>query len=185
MNNNLPPQLKDYVPVNERLAQFWLDHPNGRVITVIVGTDPIVVRAEVYREGEDQPMASGHATDDGGMRNGARSDSYEKTETAAVGRALALAGYEIKKAIASREEMEKFHASQEPPTNGKPQENTPKQMMDWLVTIGVKTKDQYNDYKAWCQSKQLGWLTYAIEARTAGVTTVDGLYAYTDTGVAA
>jgi hypothetical protein len=114
MSYNGNPALKDYVPVSERLQQFWSDHPNGRVITAVLNSDPIIVRAEVYRDGEDQPFASGHATDDGGMRGGSRSDSYEKTETAAVGRALAMAGYEIKNGIASREEMQRHQERQNP-----------------------------------------------------------------------
>ena len=103
MNNN----LKDYVPVSVRLAQFRADHPFGRVITVMTATEPITFRAEVYRESDESPLATGHASENGGMGNN-RDDSIEKVETASVGRALAFLGYEIKNGIASREEMDGF-----------------------------------------------------------------------------
>ena len=66
------------------------------------------MQAMVYREPTDtQPSATGHASE-------VRGDSYinknsfvENCETGAVGRALALLGFEVKRGIASREELEK------------------------------------------------------------------------------
>ena len=102
-------KLKDYVPVNERLAYFWHDHPNGRIETLLVKSDSgiMIVKALLYDGSEHgKPIATGHAQEkeDSGYIN--KTSALENCETSAVGRALAIAGYEIKKAIASREEME-------------------------------------------------------------------------------
>ncbi len=89
------PRFENYVPVSERIEH---DRESGFVL----------VRAEVYRLSDDAlPAATGHAFE-------VRSEGYvnktsyiENAETSAVGRALALLGYEIKRGVASREEMQK------------------------------------------------------------------------------
>ncbi len=105
-------RFEDYVPVAERLEKFYERFPDGRVNTFIVQHDLetgfILMRAEVYRSAEDaQPAATGHAFE-------VRSEGYvqktsyvEVCETSSVGRALALLGFEVKRGIASREEIEK------------------------------------------------------------------------------
>jgi hypothetical protein len=105
-------RFEDYVPVAERLEKFYERFPDGRVNTFIVQHDLesgfILMRAEVYRNAEDaQPAATGHAFE-------VRSEGYvqktsyvEVCETSSVGRALALLGFEVKRGIASREEIEK------------------------------------------------------------------------------
>ncbi|HEX8178771.1 MAG TPA: hypothetical protein VF525_04425 [Pyrinomonadaceae bacterium] len=105
-------RFEDYVPVAERLEKFYERFPDGRVITHIIQHDLdtgfILMRAEVYRNADDaQPAATGHAFE-------VRSEGYvqktsyvEVCETSSVGRALALLGFEVKRGIASREEIEK------------------------------------------------------------------------------
>jgi hypothetical protein len=101
-----------YVPVVERLEKFYAAYPDGRVLTTIVEHDReagfILMRAEVYRSADDaQPAATGHAFE---VRNEGivQKTSYvEVCETSSVGRALALLGFEVKRGIASREEIEK------------------------------------------------------------------------------
>lgn len=105
--------LEDYVGVHTRIEQFRAAHPAGRILTSIISTDPLTFRAEVYFTDSDVPNATGHASEEGGMGNRAKS-ACEKTETAAVGRALAFCGYEVKAGIASREEVER--AEQQPAT---------------------------------------------------------------------
>ncbi len=104
--------LDSYVTVAERLALFHQTYATGRICTHIVQHDLesgfILMRAEVYRTAEDsQPAATGHAFE-------VRSEGYvqktsyvEVCETSSVGRALALLGFEVKRGIASREEIEK------------------------------------------------------------------------------
>lgn len=105
-------RLADYVPVNERLEQFYSDHPGGRVLTAILEHEAeagfILMRAEVYRTQEDNgPAATGHAFEYRAEGYVNKTSYIENCETSAVGRALALLGYEIKRGIASREEMQK------------------------------------------------------------------------------
>jgi len=112
--------LDDYVPVHRRVELFREKWPAGRVLTHIVTEDPLTVRAEVYFDDSSTlPHSTAHAREDGGMGNRKRS-ALEMTETAAVGRALALAGFEVKEGIASREEMEK--AQQRPAVAQEPRE---------------------------------------------------------------
>jgi len=106
-------QLEDYIPVHTRVEKFRAEHPAGRILTSIVSRDPLTFRAEVYFDATDVPCATGHADEEGGMGLRAKS-AMEKTETAAVGRALAFAGYEIKEGLASREEMEKAVSATQP-----------------------------------------------------------------------
>ena len=102
----------NYVPVAERIEQFYGRYPDGRICTIILEHDResgfVLIRAEVFRHADDaQPAATGHAYEykDAGY---VQKTSYIETgETSAVGRALAFLNFETKRGIASREEMEK------------------------------------------------------------------------------
>lgn len=105
-------RFADYVPVSERLEQFYSDHPEGRILTTIVEHDAengfVLIRAEVYKQMDDAvPIATGHAFENRSEGYVNKTSYIENCETSAAGRALAMAGYEIKRGIASREEMEK------------------------------------------------------------------------------
>lgn len=106
--------LDDYVSVHTRIEKFRVEHPAGRILTSILDGDPLTVRAEVYFNGSEVPNATAHASEEGGMA-GRKSSALEKTETAAVGRALAFCGYEVKEGIAIREEMQKAARTPEMP----------------------------------------------------------------------
>lgn len=115
MPQQAPPRgnpLHDYITVAERIEKFYERYPEGRVITHIVEHDVergfILMRAEVYRNAEDvQPAATGHAYELKSEGYVQRTSYIEVCETSCVGRALAMAGFEVKRGIASREEMEK------------------------------------------------------------------------------
>lgn len=105
-------RFADYVPVSERLEHFYKDHPDGRVLTSIVEHDAengfVLIRAEIYRERDDAaPSATGHAFENRSEGYVNKTSYIENCETSATGRALALLGYEIRRGIASREEMQK------------------------------------------------------------------------------
>jgi hypothetical protein len=109
---NKPNPIQDYITVNERVEKFYAEFVDGRIITHIVEHDSergfILMRAEVFRNFEDdRPIATGHAYELKSEGYVQRTSYLEVCETSAVGRALALAGYEVKKSIASREEIEK------------------------------------------------------------------------------
>lgn len=100
--------LSDYVQVHERISQFWRDHPNGRIHTEILKweNDIIVMKAEGYRDINDQlPFAVGHAYEEVGSSLVNTTSALENCETSCIGRMLGIGSYEIKKSIASREEV--------------------------------------------------------------------------------
>jgi len=101
--------LDDYVPVNTRIEQFWEKHPNGCIDTEIIKWENgvVLMKASVYKElSDDAPAATGHAYEKEGGSYINKTSAIENCETSAVGRALAIMGFEIKHSIASREEVE-------------------------------------------------------------------------------
>jgi hypothetical protein len=100
----------EYITVSERIEKFYAKFPQGRILTNIVEhsaeTGFILIRAEVYRDPEDTlPAATGHAYE---LRSAGhvQAGSYvEVCETSSVGRALALLGFEVRRGVASREEV--------------------------------------------------------------------------------
>src|ERR687889_534918 len=100
----------EYITVHERIEKFYAKFPQGRILTSIVEhneeTGFILMRAEVYREPDETlPAATGHAYE---LRSAGhvQAGSYvEVCETSSVGRALALLGFEVRRGVASREEV--------------------------------------------------------------------------------
>ena len=131
--------LDDYEPVEDRLRDFWSEHPDGRVVTklVMAAQDPghiIIFKASVYRklDPDGEPAATGYAHQrilDGPPlgRNGKPNESapewtspYEVAETSAIGRALANMGYAAKGKRPSREEISKASRSSTAKGTGTP-----------------------------------------------------------------
>lgn len=117
----------EYITVHERIEKFYAKFPNGRIITSVFEhneeTGFCLMRAEVYREPDDAlPAATGHAYE---LRSAGhvQAGSYvEVCETSSVGRALALLGFEVKRGVASREEVQRGAQkaqSRQPPANVK------------------------------------------------------------------
>lgn len=108
--------LDDYVEVNVRIEKFWNDYPDGRIETDIVRWegDTVVMNAKVYKDKADNfPAATGHAYEVEGSSYINKTSALENCETSAVGRALAIMGYEIKKSVASKEEVVNAKLQQE------------------------------------------------------------------------
>ena len=102
----------EYITVHERIEKFYAKYPQGRILTSIVEhnaeTGFVLVRAEVYREPDDAlPAATGHAYELRSAGHVQQGSYVEVGETSAVGRALALLGFEVRRGIASREEIER------------------------------------------------------------------------------
>lgn len=111
--------LADYVQVNDRIMKFYEKFPSGRIITEIVSWNDstIVMKATVFRTMEDAyPSAVGHAYEVEGASFINKTSALENCETSAVGRALAILGFEIKKSVASYEEVANAKLNQEPIT---------------------------------------------------------------------
>lgn len=100
--------LKDYIEVNVRVEKFYERFPNGRIVTELVSWSEgvVVMKAYAYRDINDSvPSATGHAYEKEGSTYINKTSALENCETSAVGRALAMLGFEIKKSIASKEEV--------------------------------------------------------------------------------
>ena len=99
--------LKDYVEVNVRIMKFYEKYPEGRITTELVKweNDVIVMKATAYRDNQDIPAATGYAYEKEGSSFINKTSALENCETSAVGRCLAILGFEIKKSVASREEV--------------------------------------------------------------------------------
>jgi pyruvate/2-oxoglutarate dehydrogenase complex dihydrolipoamide acyltransferase (E2) component len=109
--------LDDYVTVHERIEKFYAKYPTGRLTTTILEhnaeTGFILIRAEAYRDADDAlPAATGHAYELRSAGHVQASSYVEVCETSAIGRALALLGFEVRRGVASREEMEKATRAQ-------------------------------------------------------------------------
>lgn len=83
---------RDYLEVKWRLVWFRDVHPSGTIETQVMNTDPLIVRATVSVNG--MTLATGHGSaDSDGKRVVWTGREIEKAETAAIGRALAHAGF--------------------------------------------------------------------------------------------
>lgn len=88
------PRHEGEMPVRERVARFYCDHPDGSIRTFLVRHDgpEVVFEARVYRTPDEASLGiytSGwaHARSDGSV------DPLERCESGAVARALAHLGY--------------------------------------------------------------------------------------------
>jgi hypothetical protein len=125
--------LDNYVTVAERIAAFHQTYPSGRITTQILEHNEesgfILMRAEIYRSSDDaQPSATGHAFEVRGDSYVNKTSYVENAETSSVGRALAMLGFEVRRGIASREEMEKaarMQTAEKPPAAQRPQAEKP------------------------------------------------------------
>lgn len=97
----------DYAKVNDRLKAFRSDHPRAKIVTTPSKQDDgmVMFRADILVDKADEHSAesTGHA-----LQTKTGTKDFEKLETIAVGRALALLGYGADGEIASSEEMEEF-----------------------------------------------------------------------------
>ena len=104
--------LDGYVPVAERIVAWYALYPDGRIVadppTVVdvAGHLHLASTARAYRTPDDPCPCQGSAFEPyPGKTNFTRDSEAQNAETAAVGRALALAGIEVKRGFASREEV--------------------------------------------------------------------------------
>jgi len=108
-------KLEDYETVEERLAKFWKEHPDGRITTEVIEhtLQRFIVKAAIYRtEVDAYPWTTGFAEETVSTRGVNSTSALENCETSAIGRALANANYATKGKRPSREEMAKVNQSQ-------------------------------------------------------------------------
>lgn len=100
---------EDYVMVNERIVAFYEKYPEGSLQSEIAYLldDRVIIKAYAYRNPTDPLPGIGHsALSIPGKTPYTRDSEIENAETSAWGRALAALGFEVKRGIASSEEVE-------------------------------------------------------------------------------
>ena len=81
---------KDYLEVKWRIVWFREEHPHGSITTELANVDPVVMKATVSTV-DGAILGTGFGTPK--TQGIAKSRPFEGAETAAIGRALASAGY--------------------------------------------------------------------------------------------
>lgn len=134
---------RDYLEVKWRIVWFREEHPTGRIAPEIISTDPLIVRATISN-GDGIVLATGHGSADAGGRKVVWTGrEVEKAETAAIGRALAHAGYGTQ--FTGEDEGEHIADSPvEKPASKKPAKADTKTphakkpaVVKWLVSEGI------------------------------------------------
>ena len=99
----------EYAKVAERVKQFREDCPNGLIETKpeIREDGQIMFSVRILKDKSDTNSAEGTGHS---LGKAVGDKAFEKLETIAVGRALAMLGYMSSGEIASSEEMEEFNA---------------------------------------------------------------------------
>jgi len=101
-------RFDDYIEVNERIMAFYAKYPEGSLQTDIYTlTDSLVVMcARAYRNPTDPRPGTGWSSlQIPGSTNFTRGSEIENCETSAWGRAIAALGFEVKRGIATKQEV--------------------------------------------------------------------------------
>lgn len=157
--------LDSYETVEQRIARFYGDHPDGRIITENLTTiqdrqvSTWVVKAEIwlpiwdagasfvtlddYKNGYKPETAwflksTGLAFEIDGAGMTQKTSALETCETSAIGRALANAGYSGSKRV-TREEMEKVERGVTPKAPGRNWAVEAKALADTKDIDGLRT----------------------------------------------
>jgi hypothetical protein len=81
-----------YLETKWRLVWFKDEHPTGKINTEVLNVSPVLVKATIL-DGDGVAIATGHGTAIAKANAVWAGREIEKAETAAIGRALAHAGY--------------------------------------------------------------------------------------------
>lgn len=162
--------INEYATVNERIQEFYKKYKDGAIQTEIVSNQNgiIIFKAYVYKTPEDTRPTVGHAMEKEGSTFINKTSHIENCETSAVGRALAMLGFCIKKSIASKEEVENAQLNQKqtpppklPPKNQTTPPKTPPKKESTLEKMPPQTPSTINQV----QQRQL----FAIAGKEAKV----------------
>ena len=105
---------EDYIPVAERIAAFYAKHPEGSLQSEMVELSEtrVVIRAYAYRTPDDIRPGIGYSSlTIPGSTAFTRGSEIENCETSAWGRAIAALGFEVKRGIATAEDVRNKAAS--------------------------------------------------------------------------
>lgn len=120
---------KEYAKVADRIQAFREENPNALIETAPTITDThIIFKARILKDKSNPHSAEATGHSMGEIEQEGKEKIFEKQESIAVGRALALIGYAASGEIASSEEMEEFQAHK--------QEQLAEQIMEVTESIG-------------------------------------------------
>lgn len=134
--------MDDYVPVNERIEAFTKEYPEGSLQSEIVElTDSrVTVKGYAYRKPDDPRPGVGHSSlEIPGKTNFTRGSEIENAETSAWGRAIAALGFEVKRGIASHEEVRNKQSGAEAPKR-EAQTSAPADKRQMLAEIAAEKR---------------------------------------------
>jgi hypothetical protein len=136
--------IDEYATVNERIQEFYKKHKDGAIQTEIVSNQNgiIIFKAYVYKTPEDTRPTIGHAMEKEGSTFINKTSHIENCETSAVGRALALMGFCIKKSIASKEEVQNAQLNQKTTPPKLPPKTPPKKETPPPKITGINQTQQ-------------------------------------------
>lgn len=144
-------RLKDYVQVNERIIAFYELYPEGSLQSEIVELTEkrVVMKAYAYRKAGDPLPGIGHSQMSiPGRTSFTIGSEVENCETSAWGRALAALGFEVKRGIATRNEIENKRHEHIEPENLEPEPSDTFQ----ASTDALVTDAQALSVTQWCRS---------------------------------
>jgi hypothetical protein len=129
--------LEDYASVQDRIAEFYRDHPDGCIKTYMRRMEPpeVVFEARVFRFPQDVQggvFTSGWAQEIEGKTPVNRTSFLENCETSCIGRALANLGYATDAKRPSRSEMLKVAR----------QRKEHEEALEWLRAFGVRCPEE-------------------------------------------
>ena len=124
---NFNPADSGYIEVKDRIEAFYKKYPEGSIQTEIINlTDArVVMKAYAFRFLEDTRPGIGHsALGIPGKTTYTRDSELENAETSAVGRAIANLGFEVKRSVASADEIRSKQADEEQPAQAEKSEQS-------------------------------------------------------------
>ena len=129
--------LESYATVQERIAQFYQDFPDGSIRTFMVLRDgpEVIFEARIYRTPEEAAMGiytSGFARELEGKSAVNKTSHLENSESSAIGRALANLGYATDARRPSRSEMIKVARMKE----------EHEEMLQFIRSVGPRVADE-------------------------------------------
>lgn len=108
MAGGFDPVASGYIEVKDRILAFYEKFPDGSIQSEVVelGEDIVVMKAYAYRSPDDPRPGVGHSQMPiPGLTSFTKHSEVENAETSAWGRAIAALGFEVKRSVASADEV--------------------------------------------------------------------------------